>query len=110
MENTIRYFPGIVQTRAMGAALPDETDDKYWIRVLASNAETDMHNSIMDPLTTLPNYEQDAKTKPGVAHQRPSRVQVVRIRTLRERGPHPGQRALYRLLYPQGYGIRCGVP
>ena len=67
MENNIRYFPGIVQTRAMGAELPEETDDKYWIRVLATNDEVDMHHSIMDPETTLRNYEKDAKTKPGVA-------------------------------------------
>ena len=62
-----RYFPGFVQTRAMGAELPDDDDDKYWIRVLASNDKLDGHNSIMDPQTTLRNYEKDAKTKPGVA-------------------------------------------
>ena len=64
----VRYFPGIINTRAMGAEnLPEDDDDKYWIRVLASNDKLDMHNSIMDPKTTLRNYEKDAKTKPGVA-------------------------------------------
>ena len=67
MEDNIRYFPGIIMTRAMGADLPEDDDDKYWIRVLASNDKLDMHNSIMDPKTTLKNYEKDAKTKPGVA-------------------------------------------
>lgn len=63
----VRYMPGIIQTRAMGAELPEDDDDKYWIRVLASNDKLDRHNSIMDPDTTLRNYERDAKTKPGVA-------------------------------------------
>ncbi|MYA71081.1 hypothetical protein F4009_05575 [Candidatus Poribacteria bacterium] len=63
----VRYIPGIIQTRAMGAELPEDDDDKYWIRVLASNDKLDRHNSIMDPETTLRNYEKDAKTKPGVA-------------------------------------------
>ena len=63
----VRYMPGIIQTRAMGAELPEDDDDKYWIRVLASNDKLDRHNSIMDPETTLRNYEKDAKTKPGVA-------------------------------------------
>ena len=63
----VRYFPAIIHTRAMGAELPDDDDDKYWIRVLASNDKLDMHNSIMDPKTTLQNYEKEAKTKPGVA-------------------------------------------
>ena len=63
----VRYIPGIIHTRAMGAELPDDDDDKYWIRVLASNDKLDRHNSIMDPETTLRNYEKDAKTKPGVA-------------------------------------------
>ena len=67
MEDNIRYIPGIIHTRAMGAELPDDDDDKYWIRVLASNDKLDGHNSIMDPETTLRNYERDAKTKPGVA-------------------------------------------
>ena len=51
----------------MAAGLPEDDDDKYWIRVLASNDKLDGHNSIMDPQTTLRNYEKDAKTKPGVA-------------------------------------------
>ena len=63
----VRYMPGVIQTRAMGAELPEDDDDKYWIRVLASNDKLDKHNSIMDPETTLRNYEKDAKTKPGVA-------------------------------------------
>jgi len=63
----VRYIPGIIETRAMGAELPEDDDDKYWIRVLASNDKLDGHNSIMDPQTTLRNYERDAKTKPGVA-------------------------------------------
>ena len=63
----VRYIPGIINTRAMGAELPDDDDDKYWIRVLASNDKLDGHNSIMDPKTTLKNYERDAKVKPGVA-------------------------------------------
>ena len=63
----VRYIPGIINTRAMGAELPEDDDDKYWIRVLASNDKLDGHNSIMDPETTLRNYEKDAKTKPGVA-------------------------------------------
>lgn len=63
----VRYIPGIIQTRAMGAELPEDDDDKYWIRVLASNDKLDKHNSIMDPETTLRNYEKDARTKPGVA-------------------------------------------
>ena len=66
MEDT-RYIPGFINTRAMGAELPDDDDDKYWIRVLASNDKLDGHNSIMDPKTTLKNYEKEAKTKPGVA-------------------------------------------
>ena len=63
----IRYVPGIIQTRAMGAELPDDDDDKYWIRVQASNDKLDLHNSIMDPKTTLVNFEKDAKTAPFVA-------------------------------------------
>jgi len=63
----VRYIPGIIQTRAMGVELPEDDDDRYWIRVLASNDKLDRHNSIMDPETTLRNYEKDAKTKPGVA-------------------------------------------
>ena len=63
----VRYIPGIINTRAMAAGLPEDDDDKYWIRVLSSNDKLDRHNSIMDPQTTLRNYEKDAKTKPGVA-------------------------------------------
>ena len=63
----IRFFPASIQTRAMGADLPEEDDDKFWIRVQATNAEVDLHNSIMDPKTTLINFEKEAKTKPGVA-------------------------------------------
>ena len=47
--------------------LPEEDDDKYWIRIAATNGERDLHNSIMDPKTTLKNFEKEAKTKPGVA-------------------------------------------
>lgn len=63
----IRLLPVTIGTRAMHADLPEENDDKYWIRITASNAEKDLHNSIMDPKTTLKNFEKDAKTKPGVA-------------------------------------------
>ena len=62
-----RYIPGIIQTRAMGAELPENDDNKYWIRVEASNDKLDLHNSIMDPETTLKNFESDAKTSPYVA-------------------------------------------
>lgn len=51
----------------MHADLPEEDDDKYWVRITASNAELDHHNSIMDPKTTLKNFEKDAKAEPGVA-------------------------------------------
>ena len=63
----IRLFPVTVGTRAMHADLPEDDDDKYWVRITATNAEPDLHNSIMDPKTTLPNFEKEAKTKPGVA-------------------------------------------
>ena len=63
----VRWVPGIVGTRAMHADLPEEDDDKYWIRVSASNPEVDKHNSIMDPKTTLPNFVKDAKSELGVA-------------------------------------------
>ena len=63
----IRYLPGVIATRAMHDDLPEDDDDKYWIRVTASNAEVDRHNSIMDPKTTLRNFETDAKSKLGVA-------------------------------------------
>ena len=61
-------IPGIVQTRAMGADdLPEDDDELYWLRILVSNPEVDKHNSIMDPKTTLPNFEADAKSELGVA-------------------------------------------
>ena len=63
----IRLLPVSIGTRAMHSDLPEETDDKYWVRIKASNAELDRHNSIMDPKTTLTNFEKDAKAKPGVA-------------------------------------------
>ena len=63
----IRAIPGIIQTRAMGAEdLPEDDDELYWLRILASNAELDKHNSIMDPETTLKNFEADAKSELGV--------------------------------------------
>ena len=63
----IRSIPGIIQTRAMGAeGLPEDDDKLYWLRILASNAELDRHNSIMDPDTTLKNFEADAKSELGV--------------------------------------------
>lgn len=63
----VRWVPGILSTRAMHADLPEDDDDKYWIRVSASNPELDRHNSIMDPETTLKNFEADAKSRLGVA-------------------------------------------
>ena len=66
MDN-IRYFPATISTRTMHADMPENDDDKYWIRVTASNDKPDLHHSIMDPKTTLRNFEQDAKTAPGVA-------------------------------------------
>ena len=66
MEN-IRMLPVTIGTRAMHDDLPEETDEKYWVRITASNAELDRHNSIMDPKTTLKNFEKDAKAKLGVA-------------------------------------------
>lgn len=63
----IRMFPVSIGTRAMHADLPEETDDKFWVRITASNDKLDRHNSIMDPKTTLKNFEKDAKAKPGVA-------------------------------------------
>ena len=63
----LRYYPCTIQTRAMGAEdLPEEDDELYWLRILASNAELDRHNSIMDPDTTLKNFEADAKSELGV--------------------------------------------
>ena len=63
----IRAIPGIIQTRAMGAEdLPEDDDELYWLRILASNPELDKHNSIMDPETTLVNFRDDAKSELGV--------------------------------------------
>ena len=66
MEDT-RYIPAIISTRAMGADLPEDDDDKCWVRVQASNAEKDLHNSTIDPKTSLVNFEKEAKTAPYVA-------------------------------------------
>ena len=63
----VRWVPGIIQTRAMGIELPEDTDEKYWLRFIASNDQSDMHNSIMDPKTTLRNFVEDAKSELGVA-------------------------------------------
>lgn len=63
----IRSLPVTLGTRAMHADLPEEDDNKYWIRITASNPELDRHNSYMDPETTLPNFEKDAKSRLGVA-------------------------------------------
>ena len=63
----IRSLPGIIQTRAMGAeGLPEDDDELYWLRILASNDKLDKHHSIMDPKTTLKNFEEDAKSELGV--------------------------------------------
>ena len=63
----LRMMPCTIGTRAMHSDLPEETDDKYWVRITASNDRLDRHNSIMDPKTTLKNFEKDAKAKPGVS-------------------------------------------
>ena len=63
----IRLLPCSIGTRDMHDDLPEETEDKYYIRITASNAELDRHNSMMDPETTLKNFEADAKAKLGVA-------------------------------------------
>lgn len=63
----VRYMPGQIQTRAMHADLPEEDDDKYWLRIVASNPELDRHNSYMDVETTLTNFVKDAKARLGVA-------------------------------------------
>ena len=63
----VRSVPGILETRAMHSDLPEEDDDKYWLRITASNGKRDEHNSIMDPKTTLKNFEEDAKSTLGVA-------------------------------------------
>ena len=65
--DTRRYFPATISTRAGHTDMPANDDDKYWIRVTASNDKPDLHHSIMDPETTLRNFESDAKTEPGVA-------------------------------------------
>ena len=63
----VRYIPGIISTRAMGADdLPEDDDELYWLRILSSNAELDKHNSVMDPDTTLKNFETDAKSELGI--------------------------------------------
>ncbi len=63
----IRLLPVSIGTRAMHADLPEEDDDRYWVRITASNDKLDRHNSVMDPKTTLKNFEKDAKAKPGVS-------------------------------------------
>ena len=63
----IRLLPCSIGTREMHSDLPEEDDEKYYIRITASNSELDRHNSIMDPKTTLKNFEKDAKAKLGVA-------------------------------------------
>ena len=63
----IRMLPVMIGTRAMHADLPEEDQDRYWVRITASNDKLDRHNSIMDPKTTLKNFEEDAKAKPGVS-------------------------------------------
>ena len=63
----VRWVPGILSTRAMHADLPEEDDDKYWLRITASNPEIDKHHSTMDPETTLRNFVADAKSRLGVA-------------------------------------------
>ena len=66
MEN-LRLLPVTIGTRDMHSDLPEEDDEKYYIRILASNSELDKHNSMMDPKTTLKNFEADAKSELGVA-------------------------------------------
>ena len=63
----IRLLPCSIGTRDMHDDLPEETDSKYWIRITASNDKLDRHNSMMDPDTTLKNFEEDAKAELGVA-------------------------------------------
>ena len=63
----LRYIPGIISTRATGADdLPEDDEDLYWLRILASNAELDKHNSIMDPKSTLVNFREDASSELGI--------------------------------------------
>ena len=67
-EENIRYFPVVIQTRATGADdLPEDDEELYWLRILATNAELDKHNSTMDPETTLKNFLEDAKSELGIA-------------------------------------------
>lgn len=63
----IRMLPCSIGTRAIHSDLPEEDDEKYYIRIRASNAELDKHHSMMDPDTTLKNFEADAKSELGVA-------------------------------------------
>ena len=63
----IRLLPCSIGTRDMHSDLPEEDNEKYYIRITASNDRLDRHNSIMDPKTTLKNFEKDAKAKLGVA-------------------------------------------
>ena len=53
MDN-VRYFPATISTRAMHADMPENDDDKYWIRVTASNDKPDLHHSVMDPKDNAP--------------------------------------------------------
>ena len=68
----IRLLPCSIGTREMHSDLPEEDDSKYYIRILASNAELDRHHSIMDPKTTLKNFEADAKSELGCGIEGPS--------------------------------------
>lgn len=63
----VRSLPATLGTREMYPDLPEEDEELFWIRVCASNPELDKHNSIMDPKTTLRNFEVDAKSVLGVA-------------------------------------------
>ena len=63
----IRFLPVTIGTRAMHEDLPEEDDDKFWLRITASNDKLDRHHSIMDPDTTLKNFEADAKASLGVS-------------------------------------------
>ncbi len=63
----IRSLPVSIETRAMHSDLPEDDEAKYWVRIMASNSSLDRHNSIMDPDTTLKNFEEDAKSQLGVA-------------------------------------------
>ena len=61
----IRMLPVMIGTRAMHADLPEEDDDRYWVRITASNDKLDRHNSVMDPKTTLKNSRRTRKRSPG---------------------------------------------